>query len=117
MSGSCTFIIYGDTREQAPLYNQTERHKPVAERIAQEPDVMFVVNSGDLVSDSSDAAEWSRFFDATKKVRSVTTYIAVTGNHDADRFLFRQLSGLPTQHFLIAGIPGLRCLIQRICPP
>ena len=103
VSGSCTFIIYGDTREQAPLYNQTERHKPVAERIAQEPDVMFVVNSGDLVSDSSDAAEWSRFFDATKKVRSVTTYIAVTGNHDADRFLFRQLFGTANTTFFDCG--------------
>ena len=26
-TGACTFIVYGDTREQAPLYNQTERHK------------------------------------------------------------------------------------------
>jgi calcineurin-like phosphoesterase family protein len=91
VAGSCTFIVYGDTREQAPLYNQTERHKLVADRIAQEKDIHFVVNSGDLVSDSSDAAEWSRFFDATEKVRSMTTYTAVPGNHDDNRTLFRQL--------------------------
>jgi hypothetical protein len=103
VSGSCIFIIYGDTREQAPLYNQTERHKPVADRIAQEPDVMFVINSGDLVSDSSDAAEWSRFFDATEKVRSVTTYIAVPGNHDANRSLFRQLFGTDNATFFDCG--------------
>ena len=42
VTGSCTFIIYGDTREQAPLYNQTERHKPVADRIAQEKDIILL---------------------------------------------------------------------------
>ena len=103
VTGSCTFIVYGDTREQAPLYNQTERHKLVADRIAQEKDIMFVVNSGDLVSDSTDAAEWSRFFDATEKVRSVTTYIAVPGNHDADRSLFRQLFGTDNTTFFDCG--------------
>ena len=103
VTGSCTFIVYGDTREQAPLYNQTERHKLVADRIAQEQDVIFVVNSGDLVSDSSDPAEWSRFFDATEKVLSVTTYFAVPGNHDANRSLFRQLFGTDSTTFFDCG--------------
>jgi 3',5'-cyclic AMP phosphodiesterase CpdA len=103
VSGSCTFIVYGDTREQAPLYNQTVRHKLVADRIAQEKDILFVVNSGDLVSDSNDAAEWSRFFDATEKVRSMTTYIAVPGNHDANRSLFRQLFGTDNTTFFDCG--------------
>jgi len=102
-SGSCTFIVYGDTREQAPLYNQTERHKLVADRIAQEQDFLFVVNSGDLVSDSSDMAEWSRFFDATDKLRSMTTYNAVPGNHDTDRLLFLQLFGMDTTTFFDCG--------------
>jgi predicted phosphodiesterase len=103
VAGSCTFIVYGDTREQAPLYNQTERHKLVADRIAQEQDVMFIVNSGDLVSDSGDADEWSRFFDATEKLRSMTTYTAVPGNHDSDRSLFRQLFGTDNTTFFDCG--------------
>ena len=102
-TGSCTFIVYGDTREQEPLYNQTERHKLVADRIAQEKDIRFVVNSGDLVSDSNDAAEWSRFFDATEKVRSMTTYTAVSGNHDSNRSLFRQLFGTDNTTFIDCG--------------
>jgi 3',5'-cyclic AMP phosphodiesterase CpdA len=102
-TGSCSFIVYGDTREQAPLYNQTERHKLVADRIAQEKDILFVVNSGDLVSESSDPAEWSRFFDATEKVRSMTTYSAVPGNHDSDRSLFRQLFGTDNTTFFDCG--------------
>jgi hypothetical protein len=102
-TGSCTFIVYGDTREQAPVFNQTERHKLVAGRIAREQDVMFVVNSGDLVSDSTDTAEWSRFFDATETLRSVTTYKAIPGNHDSDRVLFRQLFGNDTSNFFDCG--------------
>jgi len=92
-SGSCTFIVYGDTREQAPLYTQTERHKIVADHIAQEKGFLFVINSGDLVSNSTDPSEWSRFFNATEKIRSMTTYTAIPGNHDTDRLLFRQLFG------------------------
>jgi hypothetical protein len=103
VTGSCTFIVYGDTREQAPLYTQTERHKLVADRIAQEKDILFVVNSGDLVSDSNDAAEWSRFFDATEKVRSMTTYFTVPGNHDADRNLLQYLFGTDGITFFDCG--------------
>jgi hypothetical protein len=102
-SGSCSFIVYGDTREQAPIYNQTERHTLVADRIAQEQDILFVVNSGDLVADSTDAVEWSRFFYATEKLRSMTTYLAVPGNHDTDRVLFRQLFGNDETNFFDCG--------------
>jgi len=102
-SGSFTFVVYGDTREQAPLYTQTERHKIVADRIAQEKDVMFVVNSGDLVSNSTDEVEWSRFFDATEKVRSMTSYYAIPGNHDTDRLRFRQLFGTDDTTFFDCG--------------
>jgi hypothetical protein len=102
-SGSFTFVVYGDTREQAPLYTQIERHKIVADRIAQERDVIFVVNSGDLVSDSTDEAEWSRFFDATEKLRSMTSYYAIPGNHDTDRVLFGQLFGTNTTTFFDCG--------------
>lgn len=94
VTGTCRFIVYGDSREQAPLYTQTERHKLVADRIAGEQDIRFVVNSGDLVADSADGAEWSRFFNATDNLRSRTTYIAVPGNHDQDRALFRDLFGM-----------------------
>jgi predicted phosphodiesterase len=103
VTGSCTFIVYGDTREQAPVYNQTERHKLVADRIAQEKDVLFVINSGDLVTDSTDAEEWSRFFDATEKLRSMTTFTAIPGNHDTDRLLFRQLFGTDKTSFFDCG--------------
>jgi hypothetical protein len=102
-SGSCTFIVYGDTREQAPLYTQTQRHKIVADRISGEPGILFVINSGDLVAETDDPSEWTRFFGATDKLRSVTTYLAVPGNHDADRTLFRDLFGNDGAHYFDCG--------------
>jgi predicted phosphodiesterase len=107
VTGTCRFVVYGDTREQAPLYTQTERHKMVADRIAEEEDIQFVVNSGDLVSDSNDRAEWARFFNATEQLMSQTTYIAAPGNHDQDRALFGEL-------FRMAGPYSLDCGNVRV---
>jgi hypothetical protein len=102
-SGSCSFIVYGDTRQQTPLYTQTERHKIVADRIAEETGIRFVINSGDLVAETDDPSEWARFFNATDRLRSVTTYVAVPGNHDADRQLFQNLFGTDRAHYFDCG--------------
>jgi predicted phosphodiesterase len=102
-AGSCSFIVYGDSREQTPLYTQTDRHKIVADRIAEEPGVRFVINAGDLVAETDDPSEWARFFDATDRLRSVTTYVAVPGNHDADRPLFQSLFGTDRVHYFDCG--------------
>jgi hypothetical protein len=84
-SGSCSFIVYGDTREQAPYFTQIERHKIVADRIAGEPNISFVINTGDLVNNPADTDEWDRFFTAGKKVFDTTTYAVVPGNHDSNQ--------------------------------
>jgi len=91
--GSCSFIIYGDTREQAPYFTQLERHRVVADRIAAEPGISFAINTGDLVSDTGDEDEWDRFFIAAGNLTGTTTYAAVRGNHDADQALFKNLFG------------------------
>ncbi len=83
-TGSCSFIVYGDTREQSPYFTQLERHKIVADRIAQEPDISFVVNTGDLVNNPDDYEEWDRFFSAGKTLFGTTTYVVVRGNHDSN---------------------------------
>lgn len=83
-SGPCSFIIYGDTREQAPYFNQLDRHEVVADRIAQEPDISFAVNTGDLVSNPDDYQEWDRFFKAGSMLFGITTYSVVRGNHDSN---------------------------------
>jgi predicted phosphodiesterase len=92
-NGFCSFIVYGDTREQAPYFTQTERHKIVVDRISQEPAITFVINTGDLVSNPGDSGEWNRFFSAGKKLFGTTTYAVVRGNHDSDLSLLEDLFG------------------------
>jgi predicted phosphodiesterase len=82
--GACSFIVYGDTREQMPYFTQLERHRIVANRIAGEPNISFVINTGDLVNNPDDPEEWDRFFTAGKMLFATTTYAAVRGNHDSN---------------------------------
>jgi predicted phosphodiesterase len=91
--GSCSFIVYGDTREQAPYFTQTERHKIIADRISSEPNISFVINTGDLVSNPEDPEEWDRFFTAGKMMFATATYAVVRGNHDSNFSLLKDFFG------------------------
>ena len=102
-NGSCTFIVYGDTREQAPYLIQTERHKIVADRIGLEPNISFVINTGDLVSNPDDPKEWNRFFTAGKMLFATTTYAVVRGNHDANLSLQKDLFGTDGRYSFNCG--------------
>jgi len=92
-NGSCSFIVYGDTREQAPYFTQTDRHRIVADRISFEPGISFAINTGDLVSNPADNEEWDRFFTAGKMMFATTTYAVVRGNHDSDISRLKDLFG------------------------
>jgi predicted phosphodiesterase len=91
--GACSFIVYGDTREQAPYFTQLERHRIVADRIASESNISFIINTGDLVNNPDDEEEWDRFFTAGKMLFATTPYTAVRGNHDSNRSLFKDRFG------------------------
>ncbi|MDD2666838.1 MAG: metallophosphoesterase [Methanocellales archaeon] len=82
--GSFTFIVYSDSQEPQgdPEATQLTRHKLVADRIAEEENVMFVLHCGDLVNDGSDLEEWNRFFEAGRAMMSTTTFYTTLGNHD-----------------------------------
>ena len=90
-NGTCSFIVYGDTREQAPYFTPADRHRIVADRIAGESNISFVINTGDLVSDPDNSDEWDRFFTAGKMLFATTTYTAVRGNHDTNSSLLKEL--------------------------
>jgi predicted phosphodiesterase len=102
-NGSCSFIVYGDTREQAPYFTQLERHKIVADRIATEPNISFVVNTGDLVNNPDDYEEWDRFFSAGKTLFGTTTYVVVRGNHDSNLSFLEDLFGTVDTYSLDCG--------------
>jgi len=102
--GSFTFVVYGDTREQLPLWNQSDLHARVAERIAMEQDCLFVVHTGDLVNDPDDEGEWGRFFEAAGAMLASTTFFAVPGNHEGDLLKYQEYFGVPPWYnFTVSG--------------
>jgi hypothetical protein len=84
LNGSFTFIVYGDSQEPQgePGITQLNRHKLVADRIAGEENVTFVLHLGDLVNDGGDLSEWNRFFEAARAMMATTTFYPTLGNHE-----------------------------------
>ena len=95
-----TCIIYGDTQGQRPFFTQTERHGLVAEKMAGEEDILFVIHTGDFVGDES---EWDEFFALAGPVLGNTTLVPVAGNHDGTAEVFSAIFGLPPYYSFDAG--------------
>jgi len=87
-TGAFSFVVYGDTQDELPNFSQNERHKLVADRIAQEEDVLFVVNTGDLVNDGNDSADWDRYFAASRAMGAKLPVYPAHGNHDGDSLYY-----------------------------
>jgi parallel beta-helix repeat protein len=101
--GSFTFVVYGDTREQTGLFTQMERHKLVADRIAEEENVSFVVHTGDFVCSGSDLDEWNRFFDAGRAMLANITIYPVLGNHEDNHTNYYDAFGVPEWYSFDCG--------------
>jgi PKD repeat protein len=81
-SGPFTFIVYGDSQDQVPLFSQAERHKLVADAIAGETGISFVLHTGDLVNQGNLTEDWDRFFDAARSMLSGAAIYPALGNHE-----------------------------------
>ena len=88
LNGSFTFIVYSDSQEPQgdPDVTQLNRHRLVADRIAGEENVSFVLHGGDLVNDGGDLSEWNRFFEAARAMMATTTFYPTLGNHEYTNF-------------------------------
>ncbi len=95
-----TCIVYGDTQGQKPFFTQTERHGLVAERMAGEEEILFLIHTGDFVGDES---EWDEFFAIAGPVLKNTTLVPVAGNHDGPVEAFSTIFGLPPCYSFDAG--------------
>ena len=70
------FVVYGDTRT-----NDTAHRRVVAAAVKQQPS--FIVQTGDLVEDSSVAEQWATFDNAVQPIRDRhIAYYPAKGNHD-----------------------------------
>ena len=102
-NGTIRFVVYGDTREQLPWWNQSTHHALVAGRIAAEPDILFVVHTGDMVNDPEDTDEWDRFFAAAEPMLNHIPFYPVAGNHEQDSGVLQEIFGEPPWYVIRAG--------------
>ncbi|MDG6257090.1 MAG: PKD domain-containing protein [Methanomicrobiaceae archaeon] len=102
-SGTFSFVAYGDSQDQLPQFSQDERHKLVADRIAGEEDVAFLLHSGDLVNDATLTTDWDRFFSAGGAMLANVTIFPAMGNHEKNATLYYDIFGVPEYYSFDAG--------------
>jgi hypothetical protein len=102
-SDAFTFIVYGDTQEQLPSFTQLERHKLVADRIAAENDISFILHCGDLVGDVDNSEEWNRFFEVARSALAEIPIFPVLGNHEKNSTNYYNAFGVPEWYSFDCG--------------
>ncbi len=117
LNGPIRFAVYGDTREQLPDWNQTALHALVAERIAGEPGLLFVVHTGDMVNDPADSGEWNRFFNAAGPMLGNITFYPVPGNHEGDLTEYQDIFGMPAWYSFKCGDSAFLVLDSNTISP
>ena len=102
-NGPVRFIVYGDTRGQEGWKNQELLRQSVADAIARENGVLFVVHTGDLVYDTGNVTDWERFFDESGEFLANTTFIPVAGNHEDNLTSYFTIFGMPAWYSFSCG--------------
>ena len=82
------FVVIGDTRGRHRIHA-----KHVERMIAAKP--LFVVNTGDLVSDGDKIQDWEKFFEINHELMMNIPYFAVLGNHEHDSKYYFDFFNLP----------------------
>jgi hypothetical protein len=102
-NGPVRFIVYGDTRGQEGWKNQELLRQSVADAIACENGILFVVHTGDLVYDPGNVTDWERFFDESGEFLANTTFIPVAGNHEDNLTSYFTIFGMPAWYSFSCG--------------
>jgi predicted phosphodiesterase len=103
VSGPVTFLVLGDTQDLRPLFRMEERFRMVADRMAAEQGISFVVHTGDFVQDGNSDEDWDRFFATAGSLLAGTILLPVRGNHDGTAERFTEIFGLPPHHSFSCG--------------
>ena len=80
VSGPFTFIVISDSQE-GHNYTEMKRFRYVAEAVAKEPNVLFILHGGDYAGhDSKDL--WGKFFQAGDEMIAKFAIFPTIGNHE-----------------------------------
>jgi hypothetical protein len=82
------FVTLGDTRSRHDVHQ-----KIVGGIIKEKP--LFVVNTGDLVSNGDNIKDWEQFFTINQPLMSNIPYFPVLGNHENDSQFYYDFFDLP----------------------
>lgn len=82
------FVVLGDTRSRHDI------HSKIVNMIIKE-DPLFVINTGDLVSDGREIKDWESFFKINNTMMKNIPYYPVLGNHEKDSPYYFDFFDLP----------------------
>ncbi len=88
------FVLMGDTRSDHAA------HASVVEAVRREPDLAFVINSGDLISNGEFEDQWDTFFEIEKELMARTVVYPAIGNHDeheGEAPIYERVFVIPTE--------------------
>ena len=81
-------VIYGDTRTGQDI------HRKIIEQIIK-VNPLAVFNTGDVVENGDNPADWQAFNEITGKLRATVPYYPALGNHDKEAKLYFENFSLP----------------------
>jgi predicted phosphodiesterase len=102
-SGPVSFLVLGDTQDLPPSFRMEDRFSLVADRMAAEQGISFVVHTGDFVGNGSSDEDWDRFFTAAGPLLAGTVLLPVRGNHDGSAERFSETFGVPGHYSFSCG--------------
>jgi hypothetical protein len=82
------FVTLGDTRSRHDI------HQKIVNQVI-ENDPLFVINTGDLVSNGDNILDWEQFFKINHKLMKSIPYFPVLGNHEKDSHFYFDFFDLP----------------------
>jgi hypothetical protein len=80
-----SFLVYGDNRTRHDV------HRQVIAQILKHAIPDFIVQTGDMVADGNDSAQWPVFFDIEKELLRQTAFFPALGNHERNTHYFEDI--------------------------
>lgn len=82
------FVVVGDTR------SNHDTHQAIVDQIVRE-EPLLVINTGDLVSNGRNMADWQEFFRINRRLMRGVPYYPTLGNHENDSPFYFDFFSLP----------------------